>query len=394
VQPPFGYDPHWSRLIDAGLAGLLTVFKWIEPQSAERLMRAWWPLLWLLPTIAGMAAIAWRIGGREAATVSLLLALVGVLAYQQFAPGRIDHHNVQIALTLLAVAATVWSDRKHWAAAAAGALSGGVLAIGLESVPYLAVCGGALALRYVKDRDAGWALRDYGLALAIAAAAAFLADVPPEHWTVYECDAIATNSMAAVVCVGLVLAFAGWLGHDHGVTRVFAVVGTGLLAVAVFVLFEPRCIRGPFALVDPQIWPAWHSYVRELQPLTSVFRTNPLTAAAIVAFPAVALVATLSLSTEPKARSDFGFLAAAAVLVVATALMAAVIRGYSYAIWLGMPLVAAATLRMFAALHIERMVPRLAAALLPTPMVVSAGAVTIAYGNGLNDTSPSLTATG
>ena len=61
-------------------------------------MRAWWPLLWLLPTIAGMAAIAWRIAGREAAMVALLLALAGVPAYQQFTPGRIDHHNVQIAL--------------------------------------------------------------------------------------------------------------------------------------------------------------------------------------------------------------------------------------------------------------------------------------------------------
>ena len=100
MQPPEGYDTHWSRLIDAGLAGLLFLFGlFTDGASAERLMRAWWPLLWLLPTIAGMAAIAWRIAGREAATVALLLALVGVPAYQQFTPGRIDHHNVQIALT-------------------------------------------------------------------------------------------------------------------------------------------------------------------------------------------------------------------------------------------------------------------------------------------------------
>jgi hypothetical protein len=135
VQPPMGYDPHWSRLIDAGLAGLFLIFNAFDPQSAERLMRALWPLIWLLPTIAGMAAIAWRIAGREAANVALLLALLGVPAYQQFTPGRIDHHNVMIALTLLAVAATVWSDRKRWAAAVAGALSGLALAIGFECLP-------------------------------------------------------------------------------------------------------------------------------------------------------------------------------------------------------------------------------------------------------------------
>ena len=53
MQPPEGYDTHWSRLIDAGLAGLLFLFGlFTDGASAERLMRAWWPLLWLLPTIA------------------------------------------------------------------------------------------------------------------------------------------------------------------------------------------------------------------------------------------------------------------------------------------------------------------------------------------------------
>src|SRR5207248_897810 len=48
IQPPEGYDTHWSRLIDAGLAGLLFLFgQFTDSVSAERLMRAWWPLLWL-----------------------------------------------------------------------------------------------------------------------------------------------------------------------------------------------------------------------------------------------------------------------------------------------------------------------------------------------------------
>ena len=132
LQPPIGVDMHWSRLIDAGLAGLLGFFSLFTDQpDAERLMRAWWPLLWLIPTMAGMSAIAWRIAGRDAAIVALLFAMVGVPAYQQFTPGRIDHHNVQIALTLLTVAATAWSDRKWWCGYAAGALSGLLLAIGI-----------------------------------------------------------------------------------------------------------------------------------------------------------------------------------------------------------------------------------------------------------------------
>src|SRR6185312_17443849 len=36
VQPPLGYDSHWSRLIDAGLAGLFLIFRsGLDPHSAE-----------------------------------------------------------------------------------------------------------------------------------------------------------------------------------------------------------------------------------------------------------------------------------------------------------------------------------------------------------------------
>jgi hypothetical protein len=182
-----------------------------------------------------MAAIAWRIAGREAAMVALLLALAGIgersdavlwtamPAYQQFTPGRVDHHNVQIALALLVTAATVWSDRKGWTAAAAGALTGLAFAIGFESVPYLAICGGMLALRYVADADAGRVLRYYGLALAASTALALLVSVGPDRWMLNRCDAIAFNNAAAAISAGLVLALAASLKHADGVTRFFAV---------------------------------------------------------------------------------------------------------------------------------------------------------------------------
>jgi hypothetical protein len=386
VQPPAGYDSHWSRLIDAGLAGVYLVFRIFDPHAAERLMRAWWPLMWLLPTIAGMAAIAWRIAGREAAMVALLLALVGIPAYQQFTPGRIDHHNVQIALALLVTAAAAWSDRKSWAAAAAGALTGLALAIGFESLPYLAICGGMLALRYAADPEAGTALRDYGLALSAGTALALFISVGPDRLTLHRCDAIAFNNAAAAMSAGLVLALGACLKHADGVTRFFAVAGAGCLAAAVFVLLEPRCVRGPFAMVDPAIWPVWHDHVRELQPLFAVFKVNPLTAAAIAAFPALALVAMLNLMSDRSLRNDFGLLTASFVFLAAAATTVAAVRGYSYAIWLGMPLVAGMALQFFAALHINRFVPRLAAGLLFTPLAISAGAITLAHAHGLTDT--------
>ena len=386
MQPPEGYDTHWSRLIDAGLAGLLFLFGlFTDGASAERLMRAWWPLLWLLPTIAGMAAIAWRVAGREAATVALLLALVGVPAYQQFTPGRIDHHNVQIALTMLTVAATVWSDRWRWGATAAGLLTGAALAIGFEAVPYLAACGAVFALRYVFDRDNAGDLVSYGRWLTASSIAGFFVTIGSQHWLRHSCDSIAVNTLAAVICGGVMLTLAGWLKHDDKTTRAFAIAGAGSLAGALLVLIEPACARGPFGMVDPAIWPVWLAEVREMQPLFAVFQKNPLTGAAIAAFPAVAVVATLVMLQQRAMRRDMGFLAAAAVFLIAALVTVGAIRAFSYAIWFGMPIVAAMALRLFAALRLKTVVARLAATLALTPLALSTGAITIAHAAGFDD---------
>jgi hypothetical protein len=386
MSPPEGYDTHWSRLIDAGLAGLLFLFGlFTDAASAERLMRAWWPLLWLLPTIAGMAAIAWRIAGREAVTVALLLALVGVPAYQQFTPGRIDHHNVQIALTMLTAAATVWSDRWRWGATAAGLLTGAALAIGFEAVPYLAVCGAVFAVRYVVDRENGPDLVAYGLWLTASSTAGFFVTIGSQHWLRHSCDSIAVNTLAAVICGGLMLTLAGWLKHQDKSTRMFAIAGAGSLAAAALVLIEPLCARGPFGMVDPAIWPVWLGEVREMQPLFAVLQKNPLTGAAIAAFPAVAVIATLVMLRQRAMRRDVGFLAAAGVFLIAVLVTLGAIRAYSYAIWFGMPIVAAMALRLFAALRLKTVAARLAATLALTPLALSTGAITIAHAAGFDD---------
>jgi hypothetical protein len=384
VQPPLGYDSHWSRLIDLGLCALFLVCAlFADPALAERLMRTVWPLLWLLPTLIGMVAIAWRIAGREAALVALLLAILGLPAYQQFPPGRIDHHNVQIALSLLALAATVWSDRLRWCACAAGALTGLALGIGLECLPYLAACGAAFALRYLFDRTAAEALRAYGLSLAAATSAAFLVSVGPAHWNARVCDAIAINLVAGVVAGSLQLALAGALPSARIAVRAAWVASAGATALAVLLMLEPRCLGGPYAMMDPAVWPIWLAEVREMQPLARVLHTAPLTGMAIATFPAVALAAMLVLARDM--RRDFAFLATSAAFVLACATTLAAIKTFSYAMWLGMPLVAALALRLFAALQLRSLAIRFAAALLMTPAALSAGVISIANAAGFDD---------
>ena len=248
--PPQGYDSHWSRLIDAGLAGFFLFFNtFTNAELAERLMRVVWPVLWLFPAICAVAALAWRIARREAALAVLLLVVVGMPAFDKFRPGRIDHHNVQIVLALATLAASAWADKKSWAAALAGGLTGLAFAIGLESLPFLLVGGAAVAARYVVDHAGAESLRRYGLALALSMLVAFFISVGPDHWNLSVCDALAINWMAPVVTAGLLLAAASWFQRKAAV-RGGAIAGIAVLAAGIFVVLEPRCLGGPFAMMD------------------------------------------------------------------------------------------------------------------------------------------------
>jgi len=386
-----GYESHWSRLIDAGLGGTLWVFGlFFDAPLAERLMRTTWPMLWLAPTIAGMAAIAWRIAGREAAVVALLLALVGAPAFYQFRPGRIDHHNVQIALSVLVVAATVWSDRVRWTALAAGVLTGFAIGIGLECFPYLAVCGAAIGLRYAIDRSGARAAAQYGAALAISSLAVFLLLVGPGSWTHAVCDTIAINWIALVGLGGIGLAAASVRPSASAAVRLSCAVAIGAVATGVFLSLEPRCLNGPFAMMDTEVWSIWLTHVREMQPLTTLILTSPATGAAVASFPALALLATLLLLRDRTARHDFGYLVTFGAFGIAFVTMLATVKGYSYATWLGMPLVAAFALRLFRTLQLESLVPRFALSLWLTPAVLSGGVVGIAQAAGFNDGSANI----
>lgn len=377
-----GYESHWSRLIDAGLAGLLWLFGWFTDAAvAERLMRTVWPLLWVVPTMAGAVAIAWRIGGREAALVTLLLAAIGLPGFHQFRPGRIDHHNVQIALSMLVVAATVWADRARFAALAAGAVTGLAMAIGLECLPYLIVCAAAFAVRYVADAQSAQAARDYGIALAASSLAGLLVIAGPAHWSWAACDEIAINWVALTAIGGGGLALAAALASPRLSIRWAQMGVIGALALALFVWLEPRCLRGPYAMMDPAVWPIWLAHVREMKPLLRLIIESPVTGIGIATFPLVGIAAVFALARTM--RSDFGFLVAAGAFLASVATMLASIKGAAYATWLAMPLVAAFALHLFALLRLQTLVPRVALGIFLTPAVLSFGATTIANAAGL-----------
>ncbi len=255
-----GYESHWSRLIDAGLAGTLWLFGWFaEPAMAERLMRAH-----MADAVAaardgghGRDRVAHR-GPRGGAGRAADGRCRACRRFTNSVPAASIITMCRSRLSVLVVAATVWSDRVRWAAWVAGAVTGLALAIGLEGLPYLMVCAAAFAVRYVVDpKNARAACRLW------ARARGKFARGIHHHRRPGSLDARRLrrhrDQLASVGGDRRIRVGAGRALRKRAAmpVRFASVLVVGAAAIALFAAIEPRCLRGPYAMIDPAVWPVW-----------------------------------------------------------------------------------------------------------------------------------------
>ncbi|HML14830.1 MAG TPA: hypothetical protein VK456_16110 [Xanthobacteraceae bacterium] len=343
LDPPFGYDTHWSRLLDGGIAGLIVMFRqFTTPDLADRLARCVWPLLLSGPAVIACYASALRLGGAGAGRATLIGTLLALLMIPGiFVPGEIDHHNAQVTLTLVMIACVLWSGDSPRFAAAAGIAGGLLLGVGLEAAALLVAVAAVLAMLFVWDARWRAPVRAFALSLAGATALAYGALTPAAFRFVPMCDELGVNTAAAVIAGSLGLALVASLGGAWTRTRrLAATVVTGAGALAVFVAFEPRCLKGPFALVDPAIMPLWLNNVREVQSIVALIRGLGADGLVQFAFPCVVILSAL-LVIRREVATPLAW-AALAALAVATVIAAGTVRMTMYVVWLGMPFVGAA----------------------------------------------------
>jgi hypothetical protein len=371
LDPPQGVWLHWSRLLDGGIAGMMIALRQLlSPAAAEYWTRFIWPLLWIFPGLAGALAIARNLGGRSAVFLTAILMLADSQLYRQFVPGRIDHHNVQIVMAVIAMAcATAARDRARWAIIG-GAVAGLGLAIGLEALPLQALIGASYGLALIGDRRAAGPAAAYGLALATVTTALFAVETPPWRWGMGFCDAIAGNLVAGVAVAGAGLALAAAVSSRAPAWgRAGLIVGAGLAAGAIYLALAPQCIHGPFAAMDPAVKPFWFNRIQEVQPLPRMMvLARP---AAIVA--AILLAASVSSALFLAARQGRS-LGVAVRLVAPAVLLAAVTAWFAwrmqdYVFWIGLPVIGAAASVLAARWLGDRLVLSVAAVLLLAPSV-------------------------
>jgi len=376
LDPPAGLWPHWSRLWDGGIASLTLLLRPFMPAaSAEYWTRYLWPLLWIFPGVAAALALARNLGARGAVFLAGLVMLANDNAYRQFVPGRIDHHDGQIVMTVIAMAcATARQNRTRWAWVGGAAAAFG-LAIGLEALPLQALIGASYGVALMRDREARGPAAAYGLSLALVTLVLFLIQTPPARWSLSFCDALALNLTLAILVGGSGLALtAGAAKKAPAAARVGLIVGTGVAALAAYLALDPMCVHGPFAAMNPAVKPFWFDRVQEVQSLDKMMvrQRGAAIAAAILIILALASAVYLAARRWREKDTSSLLLLVAMILAAVTAWFAWRMQDYVY--WLGLPAFAAA-LSWIAERRLRGlMIPSALAALVLSPAALGAAA--------------------
>ena len=338
LNTPFGAELHWSRLADLPVAGLVLLLQPLAGADAGRWAAWLWPLLLLLPLLWLTAAITLRLVGREGLLPALLLPLFSLATLGEFAPGRIDHHNLQMLLLL----ALLWCclvalqrPRFGWAAGIAAATA---LAIGIEGLPGVAAAILALGLSWVLEPRHAAALRNFGAGFGLATLIHLALALPPERWLQPACDALSLTYAAAAAGSGALLVALSllplterpaWLRLAAG-----ALAGLGLLLV--LALLFPECRDGPYGAVDPLLRAQWIDRIAEAMPLWASLADNPAHTVGLALPPLLALLVT-GWRLRRGGPGGAEWLVYALFLVVAVLVMLLQVRGARMAMALAPP---------------------------------------------------------
>ena len=299
LNPPLGFDMHWSRVVDLPIAAMILALKpFFGTAMAEKLACGIAPLLPLSITMIGLSFAVRRLVSPLAWPLALIFLLVCTATMLMFAPMRIDHHGWQLASLSVTVAGLADLKARR-GGAIVGLASAFSLTIGLEMLPYAAGAGAILALRWIVDRDEAPRIMAYGLTLAGGSAIGFALFASHAN-QVLRCDALTPVWLSVMVEAGTLLFLLGWFNPDSRLLRLGLATLAGGAIIAAFALIFPQCLGRP-EQVSPELAKNWLSNVREARPIYAHPLRNALPVAALPIIGIIgAAVATWRARSTPR----------------------------------------------------------------------------------------------
>lgn len=333
---------HWSRFIDAPIGGLINLFSLFLPaEFAEGVAASVWPLLLVGPLLLAIGFAGRRLGGEvdgpRVMHIALGLGALFAFTCMKFRPGALDHHNVQLVLAV-GIAALL-ADRRggvlsHAAAGVAAALA---IAIGAETVPFVATACLCVGARWIWQGAAfSSGARAFGLSLALAITVAFFGTVPPSAYRTVTCDNLSLGFYALSALGGAGLFALACLSARATITIRFAAsVILGAVLGAATLVIAPQCLGSPLANLDPMLVELWLNHVTEAQSISAQMLQSPET---VAGFYAVGLVAILVCAARIWSGNERGMHMLFLVLIAATWAVSLIqIRGSLFANLLSIP---------------------------------------------------------
>lgn len=326
-----GFIMHWSRLVDAPIAAIIVIGKAVSGSQAVGEMAAQlaWPLGLFGLALFLLLRLTRTIADEEALLPATVIGGAGLYYTGIFLPGALDHHNVQLVLTLAVMLALTSVARGARPGALAALLSVVMLAVGMETAPFVAAAGGFVAARFILGAAGSrGAAIGFGAVFLAASTAAFVMTVPANDWSSARCDSFSTVHLVLGCVAGSGLVLLATTLRSRRSARLVAILSLGMATALSAAFLFPQCIADPYAALDPDLKRFWLNAVSEAQPAWRVIASDPSLASGYYVTPAIGLAVLAWL----RCRNETAWWVAAIFLAVAVVISVWQVRGARFSV--------------------------------------------------------------
>jgi len=278
---PYGECLHWTRLFDILLLlGAVPIALFTDFESAL----FWWGVV-ISPIliIATLIAFQWSIRpilSKDGTFLAGFMFFLQLTIIGYYLPGRPDHHALLIFLFVLSIGLTLRIILRPFSVRLCymgGAITAFSLWVSVESILLICTILGVLGLLWVLEN--GDFLRKglhYSLALFVVTGASMNIERPWYDLTTQEFDRLSIVHWSVLGFIALLWLALRVFDRYTSVFRLrvnrfsFGLIGLATTGVTIWLCF-PKFYKGPFADVDPRIFPIYLDKIIELQPLLSKF---------------------------------------------------------------------------------------------------------------------------
>ncbi|WP_018689699.1 hypothetical protein [Ahrensia kielensis] len=266
---------HWSRLVDGPLWAIYSIAAmFTNTGTAEEITLFLWPAITLFFAIFALNIACVRMGNVLAQVPVTLFGAAAFMTSGIFGPTAIDHHNIQVALCMLLVAMLVPCRVQITAHALAGAVAVLMLAVGMETLPYVTIAGiwvtAAFLTGIINPRSAF----AFGLSLSLSALFVFAITIEPKDYGAVYCDAYSVFHIGMCSVGGFVLALAARFATKMKTRLIVLALGGAFAAILLMAAF-PQCLSNPLSGLDPKLKTFWLDGVIETRSFFDLWSTDP-----------------------------------------------------------------------------------------------------------------------